>query len=567
MPPKARNAPKKTAGTTRASVKAKTTKKSSNSNTTVSSSNVSTTPKRKPPTKRLLNTPEASNPPSKLVRFQLEVDDGPASTRNSRQMSKAQPNPGTPIDEDGFMVIGSSPPPPPEPEIPIQWRVQGMSKYKKEGRISTNKTFLSILDIELECTSAITGIVGSKVDYEIQEVLVSVSDEKRKAPKQGPVTLSNDFKLSDEALIIGLIDRLFTVNSNAMALVNLYVKFVFDEKAKAAAEAPPLQLQKEALVGSDSHILQDSSPITPKTVSRRTAINMVETLSRRAAAQAAAGNIDAELVNKWTCSSDDCLNKSGYCYRLLSGEHYAIKMIDIQAWGNEIKAGSCDIERPTEAWFARIVRNGAIGETKRPLVTAARKSNENRLREMQERIAEMELKAQEERMKQLEASRLKQMEDEIRLKDLQMRREMKQLESELMREEIPIKPEVGSALILASNPLKMASLPFEELDLPSSSPVDAAVDEGDVIIDFFEWKLEQITHAIVKSRWEKARDVVIDNDWRVAELKALSHASAPILKLAIDQGMSRNLALKLKADYDDFKKARRAANILKSLQV
>src|SRR5580698_2792802 len=101
MPPKARNAPKKTAGTTRASVKAKTTKKSSNSNTTVSSSNVSTTPKRKPPTKRLLNTPEASNPPSKLVRFQLEVDDGPASTRNSRQMSKAQPNPGTPIDEDG----------------------------------------------------------------------------------------------------------------------------------------------------------------------------------------------------------------------------------------------------------------------------------------------------------------------------------------------------------------------------------------------------------------------------------------------------------------------------------
>jgi hypothetical protein len=64
-------------------------------------------------------------------------------------------------------------------------------------------------------------------------------------------------------------------------------------------------------------------------------------------------------------------------------------------------------------------------------------------------------------------------------------------------------------------------IPFEP-EIPNSSPVEADKDKADSVLEFFAWKFKQIRHDLVKQRWEKVKELVLSNDWRRREIKAMS---------------------------------------------
>ena len=76
-----------------------------------------------------------------------------------------------------------------------------------------------------------------------------------------------------------------------------------------------------------------------------------------------------------------------------------MKQVDIQAWGNEIRDGRCNVEKPTEEWFIRMVKQGAVGATRRPAMTQRKKSTTDALAEMKEQMAIMDLEMQQAKMK------------------------------------------------------------------------------------------------------------------------------------------------------------------------
>ena len=164
-------------------------------------------------------------------------------------------------------------------------------------------------------------------------------------------------------------------------------------------------------------VFDASSPVGGNTpTSRRTAINMVSAIARTAAGAVRLGNLDQDLCQKWKCISDSCSNVGNYCYRIASGDHYAMKPLDIQAWGNDISNGrAATLERPSEVWFARLLKNGAVGLSRRPNEVAEKKSVASKIDEMRVKMEEIEMRAQMRYLKELEGQYMKQMKEDLEL--------------------------------------------------------------------------------------------------------------------------------------------------------
>ncbi|THC89383.1 hypothetical protein EYZ11_011167 [Aspergillus tanneri] len=87
----------------------------------------------------------------------------------------------------------------------------------------------------------------------------------------------------------------------------------------------------------------------------------------------------------------------------------------------------------------------------------------------------------------------------------------------------------------------------------ASSSIDINKDDGDILYQFFEWKIVNTRIAERKAKWERARDIILENDWSIKDLQAMENGVSAIYNRAMKAGISHRLARGFKDKLLSFK--------------
>lgn len=76
---------------------------------------------------------------------------------------------------------------------------------------------------------------------------------------------------------------------------------------------------------------------------------------------------------------------------------------------------------------------------------------------------------------------------------------------------------------------------------------------------FFEWKLGGISHTQRKRKWETVRDICLEQDWPLDELREMAYTGSEPYRRGTARGVPEALARELGNSVSEYKKARTEA--------
>ncbi|KAJ0412941.1 hypothetical protein BJY00DRAFT_320298 [Aspergillus carlsbadensis] len=181
-----------------------------------------------------------------------------------------------------------------------------------------------------------------------------------------------------------------------------------------------------------------------------------------------------------------------------------------------------------------------------------------------ERFIEMQAQNMEIMMQQRMMDQMENMEDkQERREELKKRR---QLQQDLRQQELDlsIQPPRGLRAPLQSSPELSFRSPLYGISTPqaaptptptpqprplaptnlsrTSSPIDIAEEDANILEAFFNWKLQITRNLERRAKWERARKIINDNDWSIRDLQLIEDDSSSMYSRAIKAGLSDGFA-------------------------
>ncbi|KAL4860807.1 hypothetical protein BDV12DRAFT_181089, partial [Aspergillus spectabilis] len=86
-----------------------------------------------------------------------------------------------------------------------------------------------------------------------------------------------------------------------------------------------------------------------------------------------------------------------------------------------------------------------------------------------------------------------------------------------------------------------------------SSPIDAAEEDAEILTSFFIWKLQNTRNVQRYAKWERARDIILQNDWSIHDLQAMEDGLSATYHRAIQAGISDGFARGFRNESREFK--------------
>jgi hypothetical protein len=91
----------------------------------------------------------------------------------------------------------------------------------------------------------------------------------------------------------------------------------------------------------------------------------------------------------------------------------------------------------------------------------------------------------------------------------------------------------------------------------TSSPIDTAEEDANILTSFFIWKLQSTRNVARYVKWEKARDIIMENDWSIRDLQAMEDGTSAMYNRAIQAGISDGFARGFREELHGFKEVYR----------
>jgi hypothetical protein len=76
----------------------------------------------------------------------------------------------------------------------------------------------------------------------------------------------------------------------------------------------------------------------------------------------------------------------------------------------------------------------------------------------------------------------------------------------------------------------------------TSNPINGNIDDGDVLHQFFEWKILNTRLVERRAKWERARDIILENNLLIKDLQAMEAGKGLMYDRAITAGITDGLA-------------------------
>jgi hypothetical protein len=100
----------------------------------------------------------------------------------------------------------------------------------------------------------------------------------------------------------------------------------------------------------------------------------------------------------------------------------------------------------------------------------------------------------------------------------------------------------------------------------SSSPISTFLDDTQILAHFFEYKIARLSNEAQKEKWRRYKEVIKEQDWTIADMKAMEKGTGIVYKLAVDNGLSdgfaRHFAAELRAYKPEHRRAEAEAQLL-----
>jgi hypothetical protein len=87
----------------------------------------------------------------------------------------------------------------------------------------------------------------------------------------------------------------------------------------------------------------------------------------------------------------------------------------------------------------------------------------------------------------------------------------------------------------------------------TSSLINSNIDDGDLIHQFFEWKIINTRLAERRVKWEHAREVVVENEWSIKDLYEMEDYKSVMYDRAIQAKIPDGLARRFREELQSFK--------------
>jgi hypothetical protein len=324
---------------------------------------------------------------------------------------------------------------------------------------------------------------------------------------------------------------------------------------------------------------------------RRTRTTMlVEQNKARVKAIRNAGYFQRQLMERWRCNDDNYTNRHNFCFPDLDDKikHYNITAPQHDSWANAISRGEATLVNPPLKLWNYWRNSGSISrESREP----AKKTAAILQREKMDMLLEMQNKSfdlmmQQRMMDSMEAMEEKQERREERNERRQVQRDMRERELSTMTYQAPQRP-INPLLNPASSPeLLVKPYPltpgpqntmnytaesltptpraseinqtsFLAFQSRTSSPIDAAEEDAEILILFFAWKLQNTRNPSRKIKWEQARDIILNNDWSIRDLRLMEDGQSAMYHRAIKAGISDGFARSFREELQSFKEVYR----------
>lgn len=320
---------------------------------------------------------------------------------------------------------------------------------------------------------------------------------------------------------------------------------------------------------------------------RRTRTTMlVEQNEARVEAIRNAGHFQRQLMERWRCNDDNCTNRHNFCFPDPDdkSKHYNITAPQHDSWANAISRGDATLATPPLKIWGYWQNSGAISrESREP----AKKTAAVLQREKMDMLIDMQNKSfdlmmQQRMMDSMEAMEEKQERREERNERRQVQREIRERELSTMTYQAPqrslnpqLNPISSPELLVKPYPLtpgpqntmnytaesltptpraseinRASLLAFQSRN---SSPIDAAEEDAEVLSLFFTWKLHNTRNTSRRIKWEQARDIILDNDWSIRDLKLMEDGQSAMYHRAIKAGISDGFARSFREELQSFK--------------
>ena len=79
----------------------------------------------------------------------------------------------------------------------------------------------------------------------------------------------------------------------------------------------------------------------------------------------------------------------------------------------------------------------------------------------------------------------------------------------------------------------------------------------EILILFFVWKLQNTRNPSRKIKWEQARDIILNNDWSIRDLRLMEDGQSAMYHRAIKAGISDGFARSFREELQSFKEVYR----------
>jgi len=344
--------------------------------------------------------------------------------------------------------------------------------------------------------------------------------------------------------------------------------------------------QREVEEGAER--LQVSISSAPLTSDNRTPDNRTSKLLKqqqskdhgRLTTEQQIGSAEQSLVTRWQCTDTNCRNYNQWCYIDPRNKlHYDLFPSEMKRWSTLIGNGQGSVENPPETVLVSLLTNGPINrDSKRP----GKKQADSRaqFQDMMGQLMEMKQMEMQGRMIDMlnttgsSGNSAPHSGSPLVIQGGQPMYTLPQTslppfqqlpygfsQSYGLPQPFPPLAPQGQHLAtsqLQENTIQRPKSPPEVAPKLQSSPYSHSESESEdgFIKAFLDWKIDSIQDGSKRDRWAKAKSIVIDNDWCIADLRQMSEIDNPLYTVALRHGITDGIARNFKREMKAFRKQR-----------
>ncbi|KAL2783755.1 hypothetical protein BJX66DRAFT_344650 [Aspergillus keveii] len=440
-------------------------------------------------------------------------------------------------------------------------RIDGKIAIRRALGNTTRRSF-NIADFEEEVLQILTRHING-TNFEITKITAAI---KHESSRGGSLYLDIEFSIIAADEMMTLIEQ----KRSNFRKGNMVITFEMLAKRlpKQASDRAPSVLPGGFIRSSPPPPTSDDATSQPP-ANRSTvrASRLQEEHVARVEAIRTAGTFQRQLMDRWRCTEDNCTNKDNFCWpdpsnRLL---HYNITTPQHETWSNAIASGTATLLNPPASLLTYWIREqGPISrDSRQPIKQSAAQENRLNMTGMLEMQQKMQIFMMQTRMMdQMELMEEKQERREERIERRQHIRDQRDRDREmlaLLAYKAPTKASTQPSATPQSIPINF-STPLASMSAPpptptppdrTSSPIDININDGDLIHQFFEWKIINTRLAERRVKWEHAREVVAENEWSIKDLYEMEDYKSVMYDRAIQakipDGLTRHFREELRA--------------------